>query len=132
MVLVEWREGTTPSPDRVNLFQTTSARVYRFRRDSFHLLVDGGDGSPIRAHMLLPPEKPRISLQPSRHFRADIVLFGDSKITYGGVYCVIVDPSTNQIAMVRSGIGIIQVPGPLAVGQTISGLTVQFIGSPFG
>ena len=62
----------------------------------------------------------------------DIVLFGDSKTTDGGVYGVIVDQATNQIAMVSSWIEIIQLPGPLAVGQTIGGLTVQFIGSPFG
>ena len=62
----------------------------------------------------------------------DIVLFGDSKTTDGGVYGVIVDQATNQIAMVNSGIEMIQLSAPLTVGQRISGLTVQLIGSPFG
>ena len=62
----------------------------------------------------------------------DIVLFGDSKTIYGGVYGVVANQAGNQIAVVSSEIEIIQLSQPLTVGSRIGGRIVRFIGSPFG
>ena len=74
--------------------------------------------------------------------KGDIVLFGSYVKTKAqtnyhlvpnyGTYGVVVDSTTNQVAIVSSGgIVIAQTQGVLGVGQDLSGLTVQFVGNPF-
>ena len=107
--------------------------------DALLTILNNYDGGIV--HPYLPSQMGQDLNPVGTPSTGDIVLVGSSVQTKtqkhaqlvlnNGTYGVVVDSSTNQVALVGSGIRIVQAPGPVSVGQVIDGMTVEVVGSLF-